>query len=365
MPDLITAAVVVLIFEVYRDGFGLRAIAQLTDQGMPSPSEHDPHRNPHRWVHATVRAILANPAYRGVGVWGKQERFESLIDPTDVAAGYVTRMRWRDPETWVVPEKRTHDPIVDDELFEAVQRRLHGGRRPRITRRAQAQRAYPLSGRLYCGLCGFKMEAQHRASRSGDGPGWNRYRCRPGTHRSISTDIGGHPKNVYVREDAILEHLDEWIASFTNAEWLAAGQQAVGGENPAVAALHQRIKDLDRKIENLVVAIENAPESAAILAKKLAQRTSERDEAAAKLKRVTTTAELTVADITALIDQLGGIVKALKHATADERAEIYEALALKLTYEPEPRLVRVEVDQARGVWMCPRGDLNPHPLDGD
>ncbi|RIQ18829.1 recombinase family protein [Jiangella rhizosphaerae] len=184
MPDPVTAAVVVLIFEMYRDGFGLRAIAQhLTDQGMPSPSEHDPRRNPHRdprgWVHATVRAILANPAYRSVRVWGKQEKFESLVDPTDVAAGYVTRMRWRDPETWVVPEKRTHEPIVDDELFEAVQRRLHGGRRPRITRRAQAQRAYPLSGLLHCGLCGFKMEAQHRASRSGDGPGGNRYRCRP------------------------------------------------------------------------------------------------------------------------------------------------------------------------------------------
>ncbi|RIQ18828.1 hypothetical protein [Jiangella rhizosphaerae] len=118
---------------------------------------------------------------------------------------------------------------------------------------------------------------------------------------------------------------------------------------------------MDRKIENLVVAIENAPESAAVLAKKLAQRTSERDEAAARLKRLTTTAELTVVDITTLIDQLGGIVKALRHATAEERAEIYEALALKLTYEPEPRLVRVDVDQALGVWMCPRADLDHNP----
>jgi hypothetical protein len=64
------------------------------------------------------------------------------------------------------------------------------------------------------------------------------------------------------------------------------------------------------------------------LAKKLAQRTREREEAAAKLKRIID-GTLTVADITALIDQLGGIVKSLKYATAEERAEIYEALALK------------------------------------
>ena len=38
VPDPITAAVVVLIFEMYRDGFGLRAIAQhLTDQGRRCP----------------------------------------------------------------------------------------------------------------------------------------------------------------------------------------------------------------------------------------------------------------------------------------------------------------------------------------
>lgn len=71
---------------------------------------------------------------------------------------------------------------------------------------------------------------------------------------------------------------------------------------------------------------------------------------------LTETGRLTLADITARIDQLGGIVKALTRATADERAEIHEALALRLTYEPEPRLVRVDVDQARG-YGCVRGGL--------
>lgn len=69
-----------------------------------------------------------------------------------------------------------------------------------------------------------------------------------------------------------------------------------------------------------------------------------------------------MADVTVLIDQLGGIVNALKRATAEERAEIYEALAPKLTYEPEPRLARGVPDQARKMTqksvrggICPPG----------
>jgi hypothetical protein len=46
-------------------------------------------------------------------------------------------------------------------------------------------------------------------------------------------------------------------------------QEAARGENPATAALRERVRDLDRKIENLVVAIENAPEGASILAKEV------------------------------------------------------------------------------------------------
>ncbi|MBA2695565.1 MAG: recombinase family protein, partial [Actinobacteria bacterium] len=47
------------------------------------------------WSYGSVRAILQNEAYTGVRVWGKQEKFETSMDPQDVVAGYVTRMRWR------------------------------------------------------------------------------------------------------------------------------------------------------------------------------------------------------------------------------------------------------------------------------
>src|SRR3982074_93498 len=69
----------------YADGAGLRYIAQqLTDDGVPSLSQYDPARNRHRdprgWSHSAIRAMLDNPVYRGIRVWGKQKKYEVLLN---------------------------------------------------------------------------------------------------------------------------------------------------------------------------------------------------------------------------------------------------------------------------------------------
>jgi site-specific DNA recombinase len=125
------APVVQRIYSMYAAGLGLRSIAQtLTDEGVPSPSAHDPARNPHRdprgWAHSAVRAILANETYTGRRVWAKQGKVESLIDPDDVAAGNQTRLRWRPEEDWVRGLERTHDALIADDLFAVVRGRLNG-----------------------------------------------------------------------------------------------------------------------------------------------------------------------------------------------------------------------------------------------
>lgn len=72
-PDPVTAPVVRRIFEMFAAGQGLKAIATtLTTEGVPSPSAHDPGRNPHRdrrgWAHSAVRNILRNEKYLGRAV---------------------------------------------------------------------------------------------------------------------------------------------------------------------------------------------------------------------------------------------------------------------------------------------------------
>jgi site-specific DNA recombinase len=74
-PDPVTAPVVVRIFEEYVAGKGLFAIADgLMSDGVLSPCAYDPARNSHRngqgWSKSAVGAILINPRYTGVAVWG-------------------------------------------------------------------------------------------------------------------------------------------------------------------------------------------------------------------------------------------------------------------------------------------------------
>ncbi|MDQ3787811.1 MAG: recombinase family protein [Actinomycetota bacterium] len=99
------------IFAEYLDDKGDRAIAAgLNRDGIPCPSAHRPEQNRHRhadgWQGTTVRAILENPRYTGYAFFGRWTKHEVLLDPDDVAAGYVVTFRKSGPERVVRSRKR-------------------------------------------------------------------------------------------------------------------------------------------------------------------------------------------------------------------------------------------------------------------
>lgn len=208
-PDPVTAPIVVRIFEEYVSGKGLFAIAErLTRDGVASPSAYDRARNSHRngegWSKSAVRAILINPRYTGVAVWGRQRRDEVLVDVEDVAAGHRTRMRWNDEEAWVRSPGLAHEPLIAPELFEAARTRRAANGRTTIRKPRRTLRPYLLRGRLRCGLCARRMQGS-----------WNHgqayYRCRYATEYALPRRAK-HPPTVYVRENQVVPPLDDWIA---------------------------------------------------------------------------------------------------------------------------------------------------------
>jgi site-specific DNA recombinase len=107
-----TAHVVRRIFAEFIGGCGIFAIAEdLTRDGIPSPSAHDPARNAHRtgiaWSKSAVRAILTNPRYTGYQVWNRQRTDEVLLDVENVALGHTSKMRWNPADKWVFSEQVT------------------------------------------------------------------------------------------------------------------------------------------------------------------------------------------------------------------------------------------------------------------
>jgi site-specific DNA recombinase len=334
-PDPMTAAVVRRIFEMFANGQGLKQIANtLTAEGVHSPSAHDRKRNRHRdprgWAHTAIRAMLRNERYLGRAVWGKQARTDELLDLDDIAAGYITRQRWIGKDRWVYGPDHAHPALIDQHLWDRVHARLavrtqearKGTRSPKTT-----DTPYMLRGLVYCGLCERKMQG-NRAH------GTLRYRCITTETRALPAYLAGHPKALYVREDAIIRPLDNWLGRLADPNWLAAAQQPEPIIEAQHAKLHIRLGEIDKATTNLVSAIE-AGTDPAIVNPRLSQLRSEREMIAHQVANLAAPDRLTPTDIDTLMTELGGLTQILVEATPPEKASIYQALGLHLVYQPD------------------------------
>jgi len=348
-PDPVSAPVVERIFSLYAAGTGLRSIAQaLTEEGVPSPSAHDPARNTHRdprgWDYSAVRAILANETYTGRRVWAKQGKVERLIDPNDVAAGNQTRLRWRPEADWVRPAERTHPALVSDDMFAVVRGRLSSQERSSARKPRTTSHPYLLQGLLYCVCCGRRMEGAWRANRRSGSEGRTLYRCNLAASRAVSPELSGHPRSLYVREDAIVGLLDEWIASLVTPEALTASRHEVSMPSPT-STIQADLAGVDRKIAALISALECGAALAQIT-EQLARRTKEREGLEARLRQLGSTKQVTREQMSHAIDELGGLATILASAAPDVRAKIYASLEIRLDYDHVSKQVKAHADQA-------------------
>jgi site-specific DNA recombinase len=346
VADEVTAPVVRDIFKSFVGGAGVRAIAQrLTDTGIPSPSAHDPARNSHRdprgWAFSAVRAILTNEAYTGRRVWAKQQKFEELLDPDDVAAGNRTRLRWRPEDQWIRPEVKTHIALVEDDLFVAARGRL-ASTRPGTRKPRSSIHAYPLRGILFCSICGRRMEGTWRKAKTGE-TGRVLYRCALRHNRALTQDFPDHPNTLYLSEDAILEPLDQWIASITTSEALAEHQGP--SAQTTSTQLRAKLAEVDRKIASLIAAIE-AGVDLPLVSEQLNRRARERDGLEAEIRSLPRERVLSPTEMRQALDQLGGIANILARADSSTREKIYNSLGVQMVYDHVARRVTVNATDA-------------------
>lgn len=370
-PDPDTTPIVQRIFSEYLAGRGLFAIAEaLTRDGIPSPSAQDPARNQHRcgvaWAKGAVRVILSNPRYTGRQVWNKQRRDEVLLDVEDVALGHASKMRWNHQDAWVWSTNVVHEPLIDTETFECARTMLAGRGAGRTTReRVRVHRRYTLRGLLYCGICQRRMQGQ-----------WNHeepyYRCRFPTEYGLANRIE-HPRNVYLAEREVLPPLDEWLTMLFAPHRLHDTITALHDAqpdvdlDPAVRAATRTIEEYDQKLARYRAALE-AGTDPTLVARWTADVQARRAEAMARSHHTRGRSRMSEDEIRAMIEALDGIRTVLADADPQDKAEVYRQLGIQLTYEPGKRLVKAEVALDPGSWgygLCPRGDLNPHPLVGD
>ena len=146
------APVVREMFKMCVAGKGPSQISkELMRRGIPTPSEHmhtlgiktpaKQSEQPGFWQQRTISDLLMKPEYLGHTVNFRTRRKSFKCKKTV----------WNDPSEWSIFEN-THEPIIDQETFDIVQR-IRDGRR-RLTPIGEMP---ILSGMLFCADCGAKL----------------------------------------------------------------------------------------------------------------------------------------------------------------------------------------------------------------
>lgn len=132
IPDPPAAQVVQDIFRLYVNGFSVPTICRyLESSGTLTPSAYrrrqytspssDSTASSCRWNPSTVKRMLSNPVYIGTLIQGRQRKLSyksRRVCP-------VPKQQWA-----VVP--RAHEPLISEELFQAVQQRLKSRRKTKV-----------------------------------------------------------------------------------------------------------------------------------------------------------------------------------------------------------------------------------------
>jgi site-specific DNA recombinase len=367
--DPVAAPVVERIFAEYLGGRGIFAIAEdLTSDGIPCPSAHDPARNRHRdgiaWSKMAVRAILTNPRYTGYQVWNRQRKDEVLLDVHDVAMGHRTKLVWNSANNWVRSERPAHPAIVDVETFERAQQKLATkGRATTIVKPRRTPRPYLFRGKLLCGLCNRRMQGQ-----------WLRempyYRCRFPDEYANANKLA-HPRNVYLREDQLVPPLDEWLLTALAPPRLEASIDAMYSSQPAATDAatgdpdQEVIDECDRKLANYRSLLDAGTDST-LVAGWIAEVTAERVAAQGRQRQRLARqggARLSKGEIRELVTAVGDLRVALRRADAKPaKMEVYQRLGIRLTYHPARNVVRAEAEvgpDAVGIGFVSEGGLEP------
>ncbi len=193
------------------------------------------------------------------------------------------------------------------------------------------------------------------------------YRCRFPAEYALANQVD-HPLNVNLREDAIVGHVDQWLAlefaphrlTQTIRDLAAAQQPGTTRDAHDHEEAARKIAECARKLAQYRAALD-AGASPATVATWIAETEAEKASYALAMRRTATRRpRMTEAEIKAIVDKFADIAAVLHDADPDDKAEVFRQLGLRLTYHPGRQLVEAEVEIPQH-WQSDsvRGGLGP------
>ena len=227
VPHPEQAQVVKLIFSWYIGGAGITKIVRnLNDMGIPTAKSG-------QWTNSTVQNILRNPVYIGKIRWNFRPHVKRMVN------GKIVQQRPRtDKKDWILADG-LHEPIIDEDTFEHVQKYLSKNPSPPIPYRYAIKN--PFAGLIICGVCGRKMVR------------------KPFKNGHPSYLICQHPacKNVssplYLVEDRLLQAIEKWLKNYRLQLNESSNLKQHCSKHIEINVIKNSINRIDKELENLYI----------------------------------------------------------------------------------------------------------------
>lgn len=244
--------VVKRVFRLYLEGNGLTRIAQiLTKDGIPVPGESRDIGKTRRtalyssWKQTTIRRILDNRVYLGELVQFKRRKIN-----------YKSKRRITVPEEERYICRGTHEAIIDEESFNAVQNILKKNKSFKGTKHD-----YLFKGLLFCNECGARLNvtySNYALKRYGE----YRYTTICYSYSRLYSDIcTRHSNSIPELEEVLINHIKEVCKLYINENLrdelinMAKKQKQLElkqiTNEKKLETLEQKISDIGLYIKNL------------------------------------------------------------------------------------------------------------------
>lgn len=238
------AEIVRRVFNLYDKDYGKSTIARiLNEQNIPNPTEYKklkgiaykipPHKAGTLWKYFAIADMLVNPMYIGSMVQG---RYGSV--------SYKSKKNKPTPkEDWIIIEN-THEPIIDNDLWERVQIKIKSNFKPFI-----ATETSLFTKKVRCLYCGYIM-------RSGKSRGIRYLKC--GTkHIAKNACIGSYISYKKLTE-IIKQQIDSFIDCYLDKNALEENVNLTTNQHNKKAQIEADIKIYENKINNYTKGINEA-----------------------------------------------------------------------------------------------------------
>ncbi|MDH2426429.1 hypothetical protein [Sphaerisporangium sp. TRM90804] len=176
-----------------------------------------------------------------------------------------------------------------------------------------------------------------------------------------------HPRSVYVREELVVEPLDEWLATVFDPgrlpetiRTMAAAQLTDDHRLAAVESARQAVADCERKLAGYR-ALVNAGTDPAVVVGWITETEARRKVEQSRLKEISasTPKRLSEQEIATIVSALGDLRRLLRSVDPHDKMQVYRQLGLRMTYEPGRKTVIARTEVGRSCsTVCPRGE--PH-----